>query len=146
MRLSSSRSGGIDLVAESGSRDRHRFRRSFDNNSIKDTIISSPRRETRTRTRGTPRHRHSKPKKCARASEDNNTPFRDPSSEPRKHVRETNGQRWYPPCSQAPAFHHPPYTSRILSIPSTSSHPGGRTKYDTLTAPLPGYGREGSGC
>ena len=39
-----------------------------------------------------------------------------------------------------------PITSRILSIPSTSSHPGGRTKYDTLTAPLPGYGREGSGC
>lgn len=39
-----------------------------------------------------------------------------------------------------------PIASRILSIPSTSSHPGGRTKYDTLTAPLPGYGREGSGC
>jgi len=110
VRLGSGRSGRIDLVTGSGSRDRHRFRRSLDKNSIKDTRISSPRRETRTRTRATPRHRHSKPKKCARANKNNNTPFRDPSSEPRKHVhRKTNGQRWYPPCPQAPAFHHPPY-------------------------------------
>ena len=145
--------GGLsEFAARSGSRDRHRFRppRFFVlNKDTKGNLSppSSPRRETRTRARITPQNKPDKRKKCARARnfyleivQTNRAQARAPTIRPEVA---THSEHLFSPLQPILALH---FRDILHTLRTTTTRYIPATERNTLTTPLPGYGREGPGC